>query len=267
MFQDFKSDGVMFLIAVGVIVFVIAQSLFFLLRAVKRAKAIGITNEQIKSTISSSAAFSIAPAISIAVTVLVLSVALGYVLPWIRLSVIGAIQYEVPAAEAAIEAAGLSGGIGVNVSDPKIFTAIAWVMSLGCIFPLILIPLILKKIQGKVSGAANKNAHWADLMSAAAFIGIIAAFLGRGIAGTGELVTNEAGEKVNAVIGDGAGVLSVTAIISSIAFMLLITLLNKKLKWKWLESFAMPISMLLAMAVIVLLTRFAPGLSAVEWRY
>jgi len=267
MFQDFKSDPFMFWIAVGVIAFVIAQSLFFLLRAIKRGKEIGLSRDTIKNTISSSALFSIAPAISIAVTVLVLSVALGYVLPWIRLSVIGAIQYEVPAAEAAIDAAGLSGGIGRDITDPKTFTAIAWVMSLGCILPLILIPIILKKVQKKVSGTVNKNAKWADLMSAAAFIGLISAFLGRGIAGIGEVQVNAAGEKINAVIGDGAGVLSITAILSSIVFMLLLTLLNKKLQWKWLEAFAMPFSMLLSIGVIVLLNTVAPDLAAIEWRY
>ncbi len=267
MFQDFKSDPFMFWIAIGVIVFVIAQSLFFLLRAVKRGREIGLSNDTIKNTVSSSALFSIAPAISIAVTVLVLSVALGYVLPWIRLSVIGAIQYEVPAAEAAIDAAGLSGGIGRDISDPKIFTAVAWVMSLGCILPLILIPIILKKVQSKVTGTVNKNAKWADLMSAAAFIGLISAFLGRGIAGIGEVQITESGEKINAVIGDGAGVLSITAIISSIVFMLLLTLLNKKLQWKWLEAFSMPFAMLLSIGVIVLLNTVAPDLAAIEWRY
>jgi hypothetical protein len=267
MFQDFKSDSFMFWIAIGVIAFVIAQSLFFLLRAMKRGKEIGLSRETIKNTVSSSALFSIAPAISIAVTVLVLSVALGYVLPWIRLSVIGAIQYEVPAAEAAIDAAGLSGGIGRDITEPKTFTAIAWVMSLGCILPLILIPIILKKVQSKVSGTVNKNARWADLMSAAAFIGLISAFLGRGIAGIGEVQITETGEKINAVIGDGAGVLSITAIVSSIVFMLLLTLLNKKLQWKWLEAFSMPFAMLLSIGVIVLLNTVAPDLAAIEWRY
>lgn len=259
MFQDFKSDGFMFMLAVGIVVFVIAQSLFFMVRAAKRGKELGITKEQIKNTITSSAVFSIAPAISIAITVLVLSVALGYVLPWIRLSVIGAIQYEVPAAEAAIEAAGLSGGIGNPITDPKVFTAIAWVMTLGCILPLILIPIILKKVQKSVSGAANKNAKWADLMSAAAFIGLIAAFLSRGIAGTGDKDAN--------VIGDGAGVLSITAIVSSIAFMLLLTFINKKLKAKWLEALAMPLSMILALGVVVLVSTVAPDFAAIEWRY
>ena len=155
----------------------------------------------------------------------------------------------------------------MDVSDPKVFTAIAWVMSLGCILPLILIPIILKKVQSKVSGSVSKNAKWADLMSAAAFIGLIAAFLGRGIAGIGEVQVTEAGEKINAVVGDGAGVLSVTAIVSSVLFMLLLTCLNKKLQWKWLEAFAMPIAMLLSMCVIVLLSKYAPDLAAIEWRY
>ena len=259
MFQDFKSDGIMFLIVVGVIAFVLAQSLFFMIRAIRRGKQLGITREEIKNTILSSAVFSIAPAVSIAVTVLVLSVALGYVLPWIRLSVIGAISYEVPAAEAAIEAAGLSGGIGEDVTNPQIFTAIAWVMSLGCILPLILIPLILKKVQKRVTGAVNKNAKWADLMSAAAFIGLISAFLGRGIAGTGD--------KEKIVIGDGAGILSLAAIVSSVLFMLGLILINKKLKWKWLDAFSMPLAMLLSMGVVVLISHFAPGLAAIEWRY
>ena len=140
-------------------------------------------------------------------------------------------------------------------------------MSLGCILPLILIPIILKKVQKKVSGTVNKNAKWADLMSAAAFIGLISAFLGRGIAGIGEVQITESGEKINAVIGDGAGVLSITAIISSIAFMLLLTHLNKKLQWKWLEAFSMPFAMLLSIGVIVLLNTVAPDFAAIEWRY
>ena len=257
----------MFMLAVGIVVFVIAQSLFFMIRAVKRGKELGITKEQIKNTITSSAVFSIAPAISIAITVIVLSVALGYVLPWIRLSVIGAIQYEVPASEAAIEAASLSGGIARPVTDPKVFVAITWVMTLGCLLPLFLIPIILKKVQKSVSGAVNKNAKWADLMSAAAFIGLIAAFLSRGIAGIGEVGVNEAGEKVNVVLGDGAGVLSISAIVSSIIFMLILTFINKKLKAKWLEALAMPLSMILAMGVVVLISSFAPDLAAIEWRY
>lgn len=263
MFDDFKNDGFMYLIVLAVIIFVCAQAVFFMKKAWARGKELGITTDKLKNAVTSSAIFSFAPAIGIAVTVITLSVALGYVLPWIRLTVIGAIQYETTAAIAALEAAGLTGGISQPVTDHEIFAAIAWVMTIGSILPLILIPIILKKIQKGVSDVASKNSKWMDVMTAAAFIGLIAAFIGRGLAGTGKL--NEDG--TNAIIGDGAGVLSLVALIASIGFMLIFTLINKKLKKNWIDALAMPLSMVLAMVVVVLVNQFVPEIAAIEWRY
>ena len=132
-------------------------------------------------------------------------------------------------------------------------------MTIGSILPLILIPIILKKIQKGVSDVASKNSKWMDVMTAAAFIGLIAAFIGRGLAGTGS--------SKEAIIGDGAGVLSLTALIASIGFMLFFTLINKKLKKNWIEALAMPLSMVLAMVVVVLINQFMPEFAAIEWRY
>ncbi len=259
MFSDFKNDGFMYLIILAVIIFVCAQALFFMKKAWARGKELGITTDKLKNAVTSSAIFSFAPAVGIAVTVITLSVALGYVLPWLRLTVIGAIQYETTAAIAALEAAGLTGGISQPVSDPEIFATIAWVMTIGSILPLILIPIILKKIQKGVSDVASKNSKWMDVMTAAAFIGLIAAFIGRGLAGLGS--------SKEQIIGDGAGVLSLTALIASIGFMLMFTLINKKLKKNWIEALAMPLSMVLAMVVVVLVNQFLPEIAAIEWRY
>lgn len=259
MFTDFKSDGFMFMIVLAVIVFVCAQAAFFMKKAWTRGKELGLTTEKLKNAVTSSAIFSFAPAVGIAVTVITLSVALGYVIPWIRLTVIGAIQYETTAAIAALEAAGLSGGIAAEVTDPQIFSEIAWVMTIGSCLPLILIPIILKKIQKGVSDAASKNSKWMDVMTAAAFIGLISAFIGKGLAGVGSSKED--------IIGDGAGVLSLAALVSSIGFMIIFTLLNKKLKKNWIEALAMPLSMVLAMVVVVLISQFAPELAAIEWRY
>ena len=259
MFNDFKNDGFMYLIVLAVIIFVCAQASFFLRKAWVRGKELGITTDKLKNAVTSSAIFSFAPAIGIAVTVITLSVALGYVLPWIRLTVIGAIQYETTAAIAALEAAGLTGGISQPVTDKEIFSAIAWVMTLGSCLPLVLIPIILKKIQKGVSDVASKNSKWMDVMTAAAFIGLISAFIGRGLAGMGS--------SKQEIIGDGAGVLSLTALVSSIAFMLIFTLINKKLNKPWIEALAMPLSMVLAMVVVVLVNQAAPEIAAIEWRY
>ena len=259
MFSDFKSDGFMYLVILAVIIFVCVQSLFFMKKAWARGKELGITTDKLKNAVTSSAIFSFAPAIGLAVTVITLSVALGYVLPWIRLTVIGAIQYETTAAIAAIEALGLEGGISQPITDPETFSAIAWVMTLGSITPLVLIPIVLKKIQKGVSDVASKNSKWMDIMTAAAFIGLIAAFIGRGLAGTGK--------STETIIGDGAGVLSLVALVASIGFMLIFTLVNKKLKKNWIEALAMPLSMVLAMVLVVLINSFLPEIAAIEWRY
>lgn len=254
--MDFKSDMFMYSIGIAVVLFVIAQSVFFLVRAVKRAKQLGIENSAIKKTISSSAIFTVAPALAIVATVLTLSSALGMVLPWIRLTVIGAITYEVPAAEAAIEAFG-GAGLSQEVTDPTVFATVAWVMTLGSIMPLVLVPFMLKKIQKGMGKVVSKDGRWADLMSASAFIGLISAFIGRAVAGSGDKV----------VVGDGAGIMSITALLSSMLFMFVLEKLTNKFNINWLKPFAMPFSMILAMVVVMIMAKILPyNIASMEWR-
>lgn len=255
--MDFKEDKFMISLAVFIVALVIAQAVFFLVRAIKKAKKLGIKKSTIKSTIISSSLFTVAPAIGIVATVLTLSAGLGYVLPWIRLTVIGNISYEVTAATNAIEAYGLTGGIANAITDPEVFGTVAWVMTLGSIMPLILIPLFLKKIQSKIGKAASKNSKWSSVMSAAAFIGLIAAFVARAIAGKGEAE----------IVGDGAGILSIAALIFSVVLMLVLQKLSTLKSMKWLESFAMPLAMIGAMALVMLLAQILPeSIAFLEWR-
>ena len=235
--MDFKEDRFMIALAVVIVLFVIAQAMFFLIRAIKRAKELGIDREAIKSTIVSSGLFTIAPAIGIVATVLTLSAGLGYVLPWIRLTVIGNISYEVTAATNAIEAYGLTGGIANPITDPEVFGTVAWVMTLGSIMPLVLIPLFLKKVQKKIGKVASKDSKWSSAMSE------------------------------ENIIGDGAGVLSIAALIFSVVMMLILQKIAVKKQWLWLESFAMPFSMIGAMAFVMLLAHILPeGIAFLEWR-
>lgn len=254
---DFKDDSFMTGLALCVVAFVIIQALFFMVRAIKRARELNIEKSTIKNTIMSSALFTIAPAIGIVATVLTLSSALGYVLPWIRLSVIGNISYEVTAATSAIDAYGIPGGISQEIKDPKVFATIAWVMTLGSILPLILTPIFLKKIQKKVGNVAKGNKEWADIMSAAAFIGLVAAFVAKAIVGKG----------APEIVGDGAGVMSIAALIFSIILMLILSKIATLPKMKWFESFAMPLSMIGAMGLVMLLAQILPqNIAFYEWR-
>ena len=257
--ENFKENGFMIGLGLFIVVFVIAQSLFFLVKAWKQGKKLGITTDTLKNTVVSSALFTIAPAISILATVIVLANSLGIVLPWIRLSVIGNLAYESVAAEAALDTFGLT--LSSPVTDPKVFATIAFVMTIGCILPLILIIFVMQKTMGKV---ADKNSKLADTLSATAFIGIIAAFVARAIAGAGKAGDNAL---YGAEFGDGAGFMSVCVLVSAMIFMSLLTFLCKKFKIKWLEAFALPISMFAAMGVAIAIAKLCPeGLAYLEWR-
>ncbi len=248
----------MYGIASVVIVFIIAQSLFFVVKSWKRAKELGIEKEKLKSTVISSILFTIAPALSILVTVIVLANALGIVLPWIRLSVIGNLAYETVAAESALGV--LGGSLNESVTNPEAFSTIAWAMTIGAGFPLFFLPFVCKKLQNKLGATINKNdktKELGDIISAAAFIGIISAFIARAIAGTDGNVKSTA----------SAGVMSVSVLIVAIVVMLLLMKLCSKFNLTKLEPFAMPVSMFVAMGAAMLISTVAPAeIANFVWR-
>ena len=245
----------MYALAGFIVVFVIAQSVFFIVKSWKRAKEIGVETEKLKQTMISSMLFTIAPAISILATVLALASALGIVLPWIRLSVIGNLAYETVAAEAALNVLGTS--VSNEVTDVTQFSTIAWTMTIGSCFPLVLLPIPCKKIHkamGKVTQKSANAGRLGDILGAAAFIGIIAAFISRAIAG----VPSD---------GPSAGVMSVATLISAMIFTIALDYLCRKKELKKLEPFVLPIAMFGAMGIAVLLTQvLPPEIAALTWR-
>lgn len=236
------NSTILFVLAGAVILFVIAQSVFFLVRAYRHGKEIGIEPAQMRKTIFSTAIFTIAPAVSILLGVITLSKFLGLPLPWLRLSVIGAITYELPAATSTANALGIS--LSETVMDPKVYTAIAWVMTLG-IFPgLIWVPLFIKKIQGGLMKIKNKDSKWGDIFMDSMFLGMISAFLGM----------------VFADIRIGlAGWIPIFVLLFSALAMGICGLLIKKCGMKWLETYALPISMLSGMIFAMVITPVIGG--------
>jgi len=244
---DFKVSGFMYAIAAFVICFVVIESVFFIVKAWKRGKELGISKETLKNTVFSSILFTIAPALSILTTVIVLASALGIVLPWIRLSVIGNLAYETVASETMLNVFGSS--LSTEITDPSQFGAVAWVMTIGTSFALVLLPIMCKTIQMKVGKAVHKSeksSKAADVISAAAFIGIIAAFIARAIYG-----------KTTDGIGD-AGFMSICTLVTAIIVSLILEFLCDKFSLKRLQPFAMPLSMFAAMGMAVVLNLVVP---------
>ena len=227
----------LYLLAGVVILFVLAQSVFFLIRSWRRGKELGISAAKLKKTVISTAVFTVAPAVSILIGVVSLSKFLGIPLPWIRMSVIGAITYELPAATSTAEALGIS--LSEIITDPKVYTAIAWVMTLGIMPSIILPPILMKKIRGGMMKLQAKDSKWSDLFMTALFLGMISAFLGMIFAD---------------VRGGIQGWIPVFVLIVSALLMALCGLLSKKCNMKWLETYAISISMLGGMVFAVLIT-------------
>ncbi len=218
-----------------VIAFILAQSVFFLVHAMKRAKAIGMDKSIVLRTIGSTALFTIAPAVSILLGVITLAKFLGLPLPWIRLSVIGAITYELPAATSTAQALGIS--LSETITDAKNYTAIAWVMTMGILPSVVCTPLFIRKIQKGVLNIKAKDSAWGNIFMTSLFMGMISAFSG--------MVFSRVTEGIPGLFP--VAVLAVSALV-----MIICGLLVKKAGWKWLENYALPFSMLFSMAFSVL---------------
>lgn len=86
--MDFSSNSpILYLLAGVIILFVLAQSVFFLIRAMRRARALKMNSVTVRKTIIKSAIFTIAPAFAILIGVIALAGKLGTPLPWLRLSI------------------------------------------------------------------------------------------------------------------------------------------------------------------------------------
>lgn len=233
---EFSVNHPILFVIVGIIIAVVlAQSIYFLIKAIRRAKELGIGSDTIKKTISSSAVFTIAPAVSVLVGVVVLSKALGIALPWLRLSVIGSITYENVAAQNAMTAANHSAA--ETITDPSIYVTVLWVMTIGIAAGLILVPFVTKKIQGGMTKIGMKDKKWGEIFNNAMFLGMISAFLGYVFCDVSDVF-----------VGETKGLIPVLVMVVSALVMAVCGLLSKKLKARWLEDYALPFSLVLAMA-------------------
>lgn len=227
---------ILFLIAGIIIAAVLAQSLFFLLKAWKRGREIGMSKEKLKKIAVTAGVFTIAPAIAIVISVITLSHDLGVALPWLRLSVVGSLSYETIAAANAENAMGLSFGsaTGLNASQ---YVTIAFVMTISILVGIWLAPIVCKKMLNGMETLEKRDKKWADTMSNALFIGMISAFLGFVFCDVSTVAH-----------GSMVGLIPVCVMFVSALIMVLAGVLVKKVKAHWISDYALPISLIIGMA-------------------
>ncbi len=236
-----------FVLAGILIAVVLAQSVYFLVKAIRRSKAIGMDQTKIKKTIRTAAVFTVAPAVAIVISVIALSKSLGIPLPWLRLSVVGSLSYETIAAENAVSAMGLTLG-KISALTAQQFVNITLVMTISILLGIWLVPLIGKRLLGGMSKLEHRDAKWAETLNNAMFIGMISAFLGYVFCDLSRLWTP------SEAYSPTSGLIPVCVMAFSAVIMALCGLAMKKLNWKWMGDYALPISLILGMAAAIPIT-------------
>lgn len=257
--MDFNVNHPILFLLVGIIVAaVLSQSVYFLVKAYRRAKTIGMDMKKIKKTILTAAVFTIAPALSIVIAVISLSQSLGLALPWLRLSVVGSLSYE------AIAAANAASGMGMELADlvgnmtPSAFLTITIVMTISIMVGIWLVPVLGKRMQSGLVSFEKKDKRWSEILQNSLFIGMISAFVGFVFCNLDRLWRGPVVED-GVTLSRASGLIPVLVMVVAALTMLVCGLLMKAFKWKWLNDYALSISMVLGMASAIPITALLGG--------
>ena len=237
----------MYAICGGIIAFVAAVCIVFMVRAYRAGIAMGMDPVKLKRAITSSATFSVLPSVGILLGVIALSGSLGTPWPWLgRLSVIGALHYETQVAQAAAEAVGI-GGLSAADMTAQAFSTIALLMSVCIMWGMVLSVFFNKRYLGRL-GSGKKTgtggAGFGDIAMTAMFIGLVSAYIGSYI---GTIVSG------NGLLTFTGNVMPLIVAVVSGAVMALFVYLAEKKKQGWVDSFSVAGSMLIGMAAAVLI--------------
>ena len=236
-----NAPGLYLLVAL-ILAFITIMCAVFLIKSYRAGIKIGMDKKILRKTITSSATFTLLPSISILLGVIALSGTLGVPLSWLRLSVIGALQYELNVAEIAAQSVGLS-GLQLSELNMGAYVTITLVMTAGILGGIFCCIFFLKKYLGKVQSAPKKEnsgkpgfgAHATTAM----FVGLCAAYIGSYI---GKAIPREGSDIMPILV----------AIIAAIVMAVFEYFINKKGK-AVLENFSLAASMLIAMAAAVVI--------------
>lgn len=233
------NSGPMYLICGSIVAFVAIVCIIFLVRAYKAGKELGMDTTKMKRTIISSATFSLLPSIGILLGVIALSGSLGTPLPWLRLSVIGALHYETQIAQAAAEQTGMS-TLSASEMTPSSFVTIALLMGICIMWGMVLSIFLNKKYTKRLNQSkGSSGAGFGDVAMTAMFIGLVSTYIGRYLGG----FVSENG--LFTFTGDITPliVMAVSALVMAIFIQLM-----KRKSLAWIDSFSIAGSMIAGMA-------------------
>lgn len=227
-------------IVVGLVLsFIVFTCILFMVKSYRAGLKLGMDKKTLRQAITSSASFTVLPSVSILLGVIALSGSLGIPISWLRLSVVGNLQYEATVASIAAESMGTR--LDSSLLSMNHLVTILLVMTIGIIWSCVLAVFFLKfyarrlKGQKRASSDKEKKKGFADWAMVAMFIGLCATFIGSYV---GDAVVNKSLLPI------------LTAIFSGLA-MWTVSLIVRKTGSSTLESFSLALSMLVGMAFAI----------------
>lgn len=240
------NSGFFYLLVAAILTFITLMCVVFLVKSYKAGLEIGMDNQVLKKTIVSSATFTLLPSISILLGVIALSGTLGVPFSWLRLSVIGALQYELNVAEIAAQSLGLP-GLRLDMLDINAFVTIALVMTFGILGGVFCCIFFLKKYMKKMKVTSKKESSengeskpgFGAYAITAMFVGLCASYIGSYI---GKVFAPNDGDIMPFIVAAIAGLC-----------MAVFEYFTQKKDMKVLDNFSLAASMLIAMVAAVMI--------------
>lgn len=221
-YADIANSGILWAITAIALAILFFQVFSFLKQSVKAGRALGITDETMKTAFKTGLVAAIGPSILVAIGMVSLLVVVGGPTALMRESYIGAISYELLAVQFAAKAYGLSAG------DPnlpaEVFSVTLWCMALGCCGWIIVTAVFTDKME-KLKAKIEKGGSRAGLVPAVSIGAMLGAY-GYLIAGYAISLDR-----------------NTVALLVGFSVMLTITVIYKKKKIKWLNEWGLTLAM------------------------
>ena len=120
-------------------------------------------------------------------------------------------------------------------------------MTIGILIGLILVPLLTKKIQHGMIKLDSMDKKWSEIFTNAMFLGMISAFLGYVFCDVTNLFRSSEYLASQGVTRT-ACLIPVCVMLAAAIVMAALGLSAKKFKIRWMEDYALPISLIVGMA-------------------
>ena len=163
------NNPIMWISVLPGVLLVIVQAIVLSRRAIVSGRKMGITERQFKSAIRSSALASIGPSLIIVTGMIALLSSMGGPIAWMRLAYIGAVNFELSAADRAASAVGCT--LGTSNMTMEAFGCAVYTMVICCLGWILVSALFAHKMGDLRDRVAGNNKAKMSVISVAGGMG------------------------------------------------------------------------------------------------